>query len=229
MTDKGSPSLDAQRDVRARHVRNSHPSIRRAQALWDSAQPIKGTQAETYLRAHHIDFCPAELRYLSFCPIREGASQSAHPAMIAAVRDADALVAVEQTLLRSDGLALADTPHPKRMLGLPVGGLGQWGATPVKILRLAEDVIEAASAMVVGTHGIPVWPVFGCERYAMIDIPPSIERVIIYTGPGDGAADTIGRAIRHLTEGGRAVDVIIPPGDASWNAYLKRIRAITPC
>jgi hypothetical protein len=132
MNNKGSTSFDTQRDVRARHVRNSHPSIRRAQALWDSAQPIKGTQAETYLRAHHIDFCPAELRYLSFCSIREGASQSAHPAMIAAVRYADALVAVEQTLLRNDGLALADTPHPKRMLGLPVGGLGQWGLRQLK-------------------------------------------------------------------------------------------------
>jgi putative DNA primase/helicase len=229
MTDKGTTNLDTQRDVRARHVRNSHPSIRRAQALWDSAQPIRGTKVEAYLRAHGIDFCPAELRYLAYGRVGTEANQSAHPAMIAAVRDADGLVAVEQTLLRGDGRALADIPHPKRMLGLPGGGLGQWGATPVRALRLAESVIEAASAMVVGTNGIPVWPVFGCERYATIDIPPSIERVIIYTGPGDMAAETIGGAIRHLTEGGRAVDVIIPPGDASWNAYLKRIRAMTPC
>jgi putative DNA primase/helicase len=229
MTDKGTISLDAQRDVRPYHLRRSHASVTRAQALWDSAQPIIGTKAETYLRAHGIDFCPAELRYLAYCPIGSAPNQSTHPAMIAAVCDADGLVAVEQTLLRSDGLALADTPHPKRMLGLPFGGLGRWGAVPVKVLQLAETVIEAASAMVVGTHGIPVWPVFGIERYATIDIPPSIERIIIYTGPGDAAADAIGCAIRHLTEGGRAVDVIIPPGDASWNVYLKRIRATAPC
>ena len=229
MTDKGTMNLDTQRDVRPEHLKRSHASVTRAQALWDSAQPIIGTKAETYLRAHGIDFCPAELRYLAYCPIGNAPNQSAHPAMIAAVRDAEGLVAVEQTLLRSDGLALADTPHPKRMLGLPFGGLGRWGAVPVKTLHLAETVIEAASAMVVGTHGIPVWPVFGCERYATIDIPPSIERIIIYTGPGDAAADAIGCAISHLTEGGRAVDVIIPPGDASWNAYLKRIRATAPC
>ena len=229
MTDKGTISLDTQRDIRPYYLRRSHASITRAQALWDSAQPVKGTNAETYLRAHGIDFCPAEVRYLAYCPIWSGGNQSAHPAMIAAVRDAEGLVAVEQTLLRSDGLALAEIAQPKRMLGLPVGGLGRWGAVPIKVLQLAETVIEAASAMVIGTHGIPVWPVFGCERYAMIDIPPSIERIIIYTGPEDAAADAIGCAIRHLTEVGRAVDVIIPPGDPSWNAYLKRIRATAPC
>ena len=228
MTDKGTISLDTQRDVRPYHLRRSHASVTRAQALWDSAQPIKGTKAETYLRAHGIDFCPTELRYLAYCPIGRAPNHSAHPAMIAAVRDAEGLVAVEQTLLRSDGLALANIPNPKRMLGLPVGGLGQWGAAPVKTMRLAEDVIEAASAMIVGAYGIPVWPVFGCERYATIDIPPSIERIIIFTTPGDATADAIGCAVRHLTEGGRAVDVIIPPGDPSWNAYLKRIRVFHP-
>lgn len=229
MTDKGTINLDAQRDVHPELLRRSHAMVTRAQALWESAQPIKGTKAETYLRAHGIDFCPAELRYLAYCPIGSAPNQSAHPAMIAAVRGADGLVAVEQTLLRSDGLALAEIDAPQRMLGLPVGGLGRWGAVPVKVIQLAETVIEAASAMVVGTHGIPVWPVFGCERYATIDIPPSIERIIIYSGPGDAAADAIGCAIRHLTESGRAVDVIIPPGDTSWNVYLKRVRATAPC
>jgi hypothetical protein len=225
MTDEGTASLDAKHDVRASHPKCSHASHAGAQALWDSAQPIKGTKAETYLRAHGIDFFPAELRFLAFCPIGIGCNQSAHPAMIAAVRNADVLVAVECTLLSSDGRALANIPNPKRMFGLPAGGLGRWGVAPVKILRLAEGVVEAASAMIVGTHGIPVWPVFGCERYATIDIPPSIERIIIYSGLGDAAADAIGRAICHLTERGRALDVIIPPGDANWNAYLKRMRA----
>lgn len=229
MTDKGTMNLDTQRNLHPELLRRSHAMVTRAQALWESAQPIKGTKAETYIRAHGIDFCPAELRYLAYCPIGSAPNQSAHPAMIAAVRGADGLVAVEQTLLRSDGLALAEIDAPQRMLGLPVGGLGRWGAVPVKVLQLAETVIEAASAMVVGTHGIPIWPVFGCERYATIDIPPSIERIIIYSGPGDAAADAIGCAIRHLTESGRAVDVIIPPGDTSWNAYLKRIRATAPC
>lgn len=229
MTDKGTMNLDMQHEVRPEHLGRRHASVTRAQALWDSAQPIRGTKAETYLHAHGIDFCPAELRYLAYCRVGSDDNHNAFPAMVAAVRDADGLVAVEQTLLRRDGLALAEIDAPKRMLGLPAGGLGQWGATPIKVLQLAESVIEAASAMVVGTHGIPVWPVFGCERYGMIDIPPSIERIIIYTGPGDATADAIGGAMRHLTEDGRALDVIIPPGDASWNAYLKRIRAFNPC
>jgi hypothetical protein len=220
MTDKGTASRDIRCDVGQDHLRRSNASRAGAQALWDSAQPIKGTKAEIYLRAHSIDFCPAELRYLANCPI----DGEAHPAIIASVRDANGLAAVERTVLRRDGMAMADVPNPKRMLGLPLGGLGQWGASPVNILRLAEDVLEAASAMIVGSHGIPIWPVFGCERYATIDILPGIERIIIYTGPGQVAAQAIERAAPHLRMGGRTIDVIIPPGDASWNMYLKKIR-----
>ena len=225
MTDKGTISLDAQRDVRPYHLRRSHASVSRAQALWDSAQPIRDTKAETYLRAHGIDFCPAELRYLAYCRVGVETNQSAHPAMVAAVRDAQGLVAVERTLLRSNGRALADIPNPKRMLGLPVGGLGRWGAAPVKTLRLADTLEEAASAMVIGSLGIPIWPVFDAERYATIDIPPSIERIIIYTQPEDMAARAISRAADHLKAGGRTLTIVTPPGKGSWNACLQRLRA----
>jgi putative DNA primase/helicase len=230
MTNKGTASLDTQHGGYPVHLRRDQTLVRRAQALWDSAQPIAGTHAETYLRAHGIDFCPNELRYLAYCWVGDNADQSAYPAMIAAVRDADGLVAVEQTLLRSDGCALADIVNPKRTLGAPDGGLGRWGAAPGKIMRLAETIEEAASAMVIGSLGIPIWPVFDSARYVTIDIPPCIERIMIYTGPGDAAAEMIGRAMHHLTGGGRALEVIIPPGDESWNAYLRRIRMMmAPC
>jgi putative DNA primase/helicase len=228
MTDKGTVSFDARSDVCPDQIKRNQALVKRMQAVWDSAQPIAGTQAETYLRANGIDFCPNELRYLAYCKTGDAANKTAHPAMIAAVRDNDGLIAVEQTFLHSDGRALADIANPKQMLGAPCGGLGRWGVTPGKIMRLAETIEEAASAMVIGSLGIPVWPVFDSARYVIIDIPSSVERIIIYTEPGDKAAEMINCAMHHLTAGGRVIDVVIPPGDASWNAYLRRIRAMAP-
>lgn len=53
-------------------------------------------------------------------------------------------------------------------MGFPVGGLGRWGMSPQRILRLADTVEEAASAMMVGSLGIPVWPIFGYTCYEII-------------------------------------------------------------
>jgi putative DNA primase/helicase len=204
------------------HTRRLTESV---QSLWESGRAIQGTIAETYLRARGIDFCPAELRYLSACSVGIGIRQSDHPAIIAALRDDDGLVSLEQTLLSPCGQRLADITHPKRLLGFPVGGLGRWGMTPRRILRLADSFEEAASAMVVGSQGIPIWPVFGCERYGLIDIPGHIERIVIYAQPRANVSRAITLASQHLTTNGRSLEVEYPPEDESWNAYLQRVRS----
>jgi putative DNA primase/helicase len=204
---------------------HTHRLTELVQSLWESGRAIQGTIAETYLRAQGIDVCPAELRYLSACSVGSGTRQSEHPAIIAALRDDDGLVSLEQTFLSPCGQRLADINHPKRLLGFPVGGLGRWGMTPRRILRLADSFEEAASAMVVGSQGIPVWPVFGCERYGLIDIPADIERIVIYAQPRADATRAITLASLHLTTNGRSLEVEFPPEDESWNAYLQRVRS----
>jgi putative DNA primase/helicase len=212
-------------EVLGRQLEHCHPAIRNAHLLWDGGQPIKGTKAERYLSSLGIDVCASELRYTPHCCARSGQSVSHHPALLAAVRDRDGLVAVERSYLREDGLTLADIPNPKRMLGLPSGGLGRWGMVPTKILRLAETVEDAASAMIVGSQGIPVWPVFGHERYASIDVPDGIEQIIIYANAGEASAVSTAQAVRHLEFGGRAVECLFPPRSLSWNSYLRLIRS----
>jgi putative DNA primase/helicase len=202
-----------------------HAATKSARTAWDCAQPIGGTYAERYLASLGIETYASELRYTPRCAARAGKSTTYHPALLAAVRDEGGLVAVERSYLRSDGLGLADITHPKRMLGFPAGGVGRWGAAPSKILRLAEDVEEAASAIIVGSQGIPIWPVFGAKRYATIDVPPRIEHIIIYARVDDQSTTAISDAQSHLSANGRTVAVVHPPRAASWNAYLRLIKS----
>ena len=211
--------------VSDRNARPAHPLTTSAHQLWANGQPIKGTLAERYLSALVIQSSAAELRYAPRCSARAGQSVSYHPALLAAVRDQEGLVAVERSYLRADGLGLADIPNPKRMLGFPVGGLGRWGVAPAKILRLAQDVEEALSAMIVGSQGIPVWPVFGFARYANIDVPPGIERIIIYARTDEASVQAMTSAAHHLSGEDRIVEVLYPPSGDSWNAYLRLIRS----
>lgn len=212
------------RDVRPYHLKRDHHYTRLANAIWNKARPLAGTLGEKYLRSLKIDFNPPELRFVYHCVSGSGTAQTYHPAIIAAVRDSDGLTAIYRMFLRSSGLGLAKISNPKLMLGLPMGGVGQWGNEPYDTLRLADDIEDAASAMIVKTHGTPIWPVFSIERYAYIDIPKNIRRIIIYTQPGKAALDAIARASPQLTERNRILEVEQPPGEVSWNDYLKWIR-----
>lgn len=202
-----------------------HAATKNARIVWECARPIGGTLAERYLASLGIETYASDLRYAAHCPARAGKSKTYLPALLAAVRDEGGLVAVERTYLRSDGLGLADIAHPKRMLGFPAGGAGRWGPAPSKILRLAEDVEEAASAIIVGSQGIPIWPVFGANRYATIDVPPGIERIIIYARVDHQSTAATADAESHLSANGCTVEIVHPPRAASWNAYLRLIRS----
>jgi putative DNA primase/helicase len=224
MNDKHAASRDIASTRKPHSVGPMHQLTALAGAQWASAQPVEGTPAQTYLRSQGIDFCPAELRYMSACPIGSGPELRCYPAMLAALRDDDGLVAIEQTILSPDG-RLADIARPKRIVGFPVGGLGRWGMTPHRILRLADSAEEAASAMILGSLGIPIWPVFGCARYELIDIPASIRRIIIYARHDGEVAAAIVRATAHLTAHGRSLEIEYAADDASWNTYLRRVRS----
>ena len=209
----------------SRDSRPVHSATTSVHLLWASGQPIQGTVAERYLTSLGVENSLSDLRFTPRCRASTGGSISYHPALLAAVRDQDGLVALERTYLGADGLGLADIPNPKRMLGFPVGGLGRWGVVPAKILRLAQDVEDALSAMIVGSHGIPVWPVFGFARYATIDVPAGIQRIIIYAKADEASVQAMTGTARYLGGSDRIVEVLYPPERNSWNAYLRLIRS----
>lgn len=198
--------------------------VMRAQAIWNLARPLTRTLGEKYLRSRKIDFNPPELKFLWRSGVGSGAQKAYRPAIIAAIRDHTGLTAIARTVLRSDGLAKSKLDQTSDMIGVPRGSIGRWGPMPFDTLRLAENSEEAASAMIVGSLGTPVWPVFGASRYAAIDIPDTIRRVIIYTHQSETADDAIARAVPHLTSGNRALEIEYAPDGLGWNDYLQQLR-----
>ena len=91
-----------------------------AKRLWQEAQPIAGTLAETYLRGRGVtcDLPPV----LRFHPATwHGPTAKRYPALVAAVQGAG-LPAVHRTYLRPDGSGKAEIDPPKAMLGATAGG-----------------------------------------------------------------------------------------------------------
>lgn len=195
-----------------------------AQKIWNNALPLKGSLGETYLRSRKIDFLIPELRFDPACISGSKEDRSVHPAIIAAIRDRNGLTAIQRTFLRADGLAKADLEEPKACLGFPGGGLGRWGPEPSHTMRLAEGNEDAASAMIIATGGLPVWPVYGIRRYGTIDIADNVKHIAIYTQPGIEAAKAIEDATAHLTANNRTLEVISPFGNGDWNDLLQAIR-----
>lgn len=192
--------------------------------IWNKALPLKGSLGETYLRSRKIDFLIPELRFDPACISGTKEERSVHPAIIAAIRDQNGLTAIQRTFLRSDGLAKADIEEPKACLGFPGGGLGRWGPEPSHTMRLAEGNEDAASAMIIATGGLPVWPVYGIRRYGSIDIADNVKHIAIYTQPGMEAAKAIEDATPHLTANNRTLEQVHPFGNGDWNDLLQAIR-----
>lgn len=195
-----------------------------ARKIWERALPLQGSLGEIYLQARKIDLLIPELRFDPACISGVGAARSRHPAIIAAVRDQNGLLAIHRTFLRADGRAKADIEEPKAFLGLPGGGLGRWGPEPRDVLRLAEGNEDAASAMMIATGGQAVWPVYGIRRYGAIEIAHNIRHIIIYTQPGIEAEKAIAAATPHLTANGRTLECVRPFGEGDWNDLLRAIR-----
>lgn len=92
-----------------------------ASYLWNEAQPIGGTIAETYLRMARGITCalPDTLRFHAEC--WHGPTAKRHPALVALVEGGDGM-AVHRTYLRANGSGKAAIDSAKMMLGATTGG-----------------------------------------------------------------------------------------------------------
>ena len=115
-----------------------------ARRLFHAGQPIKGTLAETYLRARgitYLDDLPA-LRFHPRCYYRadENAPVETWPAMLAAVTDLDGTITgVHRTWLARDGSGKAPIATPRRAMGRLLGNGVRLG--------VAEDVVAVGEGL----------------------------------------------------------------------------------
>ncbi len=193
---------------------------RSACRLWASARPLAASRAAAYLEGRAIDLRPAALRFHPRVPLGAGAGRSWRPAMLAAIEQRGVVVAVQRTFLDRDCLRLADDlAAPRRMLGRPLGGAVVL-APAGRCLGLAEGIETALAAMML--LGIPVWATLSGERFGHVEIPDSVERLILLPDNDRAGALADIRGREAHARAGRFIETLWPPAHLNdWNDLLR--------
>lgn len=210
------PAIIAQRDRDERT--QAEKRARQARAVWDEAQPIEGTLAETYLRERGIT-CPLPpvLRFHPSC--WHGATAKRHPALIASVQGAGMAV-IHRTYLRPDGTSKATVDPAKAMLGAVTGGAVM--LTEAQGPLVVAEGIETALSLASGLLGRPatIWAALSTSGMRGLRLPPSPGRLTIATD-GDPAGADAGRALAERAHAiGWAVSMLPAPRGRDWNDIL---------
>lgn len=193
--------------------------------LWASAEPLSGSLGERYLREARAIAAPldrADLRFLAEAPLRPLAPvcRDTTPAIVARISTAaDTGFGVHLTYLRPDGLAKAEVPIPRKIVGRAGGAMVR--LAPGARLVVAEGIESALSAWdaladpaagciaAISAGGMArlAWPVEARELVIAPDRDPS--------GTGERAA----LALAERAYGaGLAASIYRPPeGCGDWN------------
>jgi putative DNA primase/helicase len=199
------------------------PSRGAAQRLWDGGRAIRGTAAERYLAARGLETVSPELRHHPRAPQGPSPLTCFRPAMIAAVRDENGLVAVHRTFLDPRRHRLAAVSAPRRGLGRFGRGAVRLGGTASR-LGLAEGIETALSASAL--FGVPCWATLGTERFGLVALPSAVAQLLLFLDHDAGGrrAEALAReAFAHLSIEARYP---LRPGD-DWNDVLRAKLGLT--
>ena len=191
-------------DSQTRNIRTADDRFQRAaQGLWSKAGPIAGTPSDDYLANRGLSSISPELRYLARTPLGPSANVRHHPAIIAAVRADEGVIAVQRIFLNGDtGGPAAFSPH-RRSLG-PLGiGAVRLAWPDDGELGLAEGVEDAVA--VTQLTGMACWALLGNLRFGTAAIPDSVTDLHLFVD-NDAGGDTaweLGSA--HFARGGRTI------------------------
>lgn len=193
----------------------------RALDLWARSTAIRGTQGAAYLQCRGLVRLPPVLRFCEATPLGPVGDRRYRPALIAAVHDGDALLAVQRTFLEWGRPRRArDLGNPRRMLGRPGGGAVML-ARAGPILGLAEGMETALSAMAI--LGLPVWATLGARRMSAMALPAIVERVLLLPDRDVAGRAGAAKAFEVYAEAGLQVQALWPPrGFKDWNDVLRK-------
>ncbi|WP_297781154.1 toprim domain-containing protein [uncultured Roseovarius sp.] len=211
------PATIAQREREERA--QAEKRARQARALWQEAEQIGGTIAETYLRNRGITCdLPIILRYKTEC---WHASGKRFPAMVALIEGADNC-AIHRTYLRADGTGKAAVDPAKAILGAVAGGAVR--LTKAQGPLVVAEGIETALSLASGLLGRPatIWAALSTSGMRGLRLPPSPGRLTIATDSDDGGAGhAAGRDLAERAHAlGWAVSLLPAPNGRDWNDIL---------
>lgn len=187
-------------------------------AIWDAAQPIKDTLAETYLRWRGIDIALPDC--LRFASLRYGRSGPEYPVLVAAVSDvAGRIMGIQRTYLARDGRGKADVPKAKLSLGRVSGGAVRL-TEPARALILTEGVEDALS--LIQTLGRAAWATCGTSNLGKVVLPPMTEDVVIGADNDEAGESAARKAAETYAQQGCRVKILRPlPGFKDHNSELQ--------
>ena len=210
------PTVTAHRETEAKA--KTQRNAAQAKRLWDEAQPIDGTPAETYLRGRGITCqLPSTLRYHEGC--WHGPTAKRYPALIATVQGAG-LPAVHRTYLRADGSGKADLDSAKLMLGATAGGAVRLteGPGPLAVTEGIETGLSLASGLL--RTPATVWAALSTSGIRGLHLPDHPGRLTIATD-GDAAGRAAGQVLATRAHAlGWQVSVLPAPEGRDWNDIL---------
>ncbi len=186
-------------------------------AIWQAGRSIEGTLAERYVReVRHIWAPLDDLRYHPRCPKGQGRLVQFEPALLVALRKAGEIVAIQRIYLNPSSANYTD----KLVLGRAIGAAWTNGP-PGKTIGLCEG-FETAAAYTSLT-GIQAWASMGAKRFHQVEIPSSVERVILLADRDPEGRRAEARAREALARPDLVIETEWPPGRMNdWAQLLKR-------
>jgi hypothetical protein len=204
-----SPPIE-QQDRRGARAHNAA-----ALRIWSEARSIDGTPAADYLAVRALAARSPELRFHPRAPHGPQPLTRYRPALIAAVRDGDGLVAIHRTFI------------DPRAQGRPAGraGLGRFGRGAVRLggigpcLGLAEGIETALAATAL--FKVPCWATLGTERFALMSLPAEVSELLLFLDHDSGGrrAEALAReAFAHVGQ----IEAHYPDrAGEDWNDVLR--------
>lgn len=197
---------------------------RQAYNIWQEAEQIEGTLADTYLRGRGITCpLPKTLRFHPSC--WHGPTARAYPAMIAAVQGVDN-PAIHRTYLLADGSGKAEIKPNKLMLGMTAGGAAR--LTEAQAPLVVAEGIETALSLASGLLGRPatIWAALSTSGLQGLRLPSAPARLTIATD-GDPAGANAGHSLAARAHAlGWQVSLLSAPDGKDWNDILAMKGAI---
>jgi len=180
---------------RSRSAKSGSPES--ARRLFAMSQPIRGTIAETYLRARGITVLPgtANLRFHPSCYYRpdEDSPTEIWPAMIAAVTDLDGrITGAHRTWLDPSGRDKAPIETPRRAMGYLLGHAVRFGTA--HDVMVAGEGIETMLSLRCVMPTMPMVAALSAAHLAAILFPETLRRLYIARDndpAGDGAVASL--------------------------------------
>ena len=171
--------------------------------LWDEAVEIRGLLAEKYLTGRCLHANLPDIRFHPRCPHGPTPLTKFKPALLVAIRDGNALVAIQRIFI--DPITRQYTE--KVMLGSP--GQGAWqGASVSNAVAIAEGFEDAAAYMQMGFG--PCWTCLGAGRLHRLRFPSSVTSIIIAEDNDPEGRKAARRAWRTYREQGLTVRRVKP-------------------